>query len=110
METAKKTKQKKIVKNLGRYWGKSVQEFLTKEGADLGRALLKAGKYAGQGTIEVKLPVSFHLSFVRKGKGIAGGAATVRCACTYKEYPDGSSVCTCTGPDAASCDCDPIVA
>ena len=37
------------------------------------------------------------------------GDAGVRCACTYKEDSSGS-VCTCTGPGAADCDCGPIVA
>lgn len=46
MVTAVPTKTRRIKKNLGRNWGRGVQDQATKEGAKLARALLKAGKSA----------------------------------------------------------------
>jgi hypothetical protein len=81
-----------------------------KEAAKQARALLKAGKYTSGDKVEAKIPVFIHLGFSRKGRGIVADGPTLRCACTFTQYPDGSSVCICRGPDAADCDCGPIVA
>jgi hypothetical protein len=105
-------KRKRInrTKPLGKRWGATVQEIVTKEAAKQARALLKAGKYTSDNEVEAKIPVFIHLRFARKGRGIAADGPVVRCACTFTQYPDGSSVCICRGPDAADCDCGPIVA
>jgi hypothetical protein len=104
------TKTKRIKKNLGKNWGKAIQDLTTKEAAKVARAVLKAGKYTGDGTVEVKNVVSLQLIFARKGSRIDGGGATVRAVCTSHSYPDGGSVCICTGPGFDTCDCPPVVA
>lgn len=109
METAKSPIRKRVLstKPLGKQWGKAVQDMVTKEAIKQARGQLKSGELATEEEVEVHIPVVLHLSFARRGKLIAGDPS-VRCACTYKEDSSGS-VCTCTGPGAANCDCGPIV-
>jgi len=94
-------------KSLGRNWGKILQDMVTKEAAAQARAVLKSGNQFPKDEVEVRIPVSLHLAFARRGTGIGGDR--VLCACIFKESSDGSSVCICKGPDAASCDCEPVV-
>jgi hypothetical protein len=100
-----KRKHKRIVKSLGKNWGRVIQEMAIKDGAKLARAYLKAGKYADKDEIEIKIPMWLHLIFPRKGKGVAEGASTLDCNCTLTSWPDGSSLCKCVGPGAGGCDC-----
>jgi hypothetical protein len=108
MARRKRVRRIRIVRSLGRNWGKVLQGMVMKDAADQARFYLKSGKRVGRREVEVKIPVSVHIAFPRKGKSIAASRGVARCNCTYKEDETGS-VCKCVGPDAASCDCLIIV-
>ena len=103
------TKRVLNTKSLGKSWGKILQNMVTKEAATQARALLKSGKRTAKDEeeVEVRIPVVLHLTFARRGTGIGGDH--IQCACIFKQDPNGSSVCICTGPGAAECDCGMIV-
>ena len=102
------TKRVLNTKSLGKSWGKILQNMVTKEAATQARALLRKKQSAkAEEAVEVRIPVVLHLTFARRGTGI--GADQIQCACIFKQDPNGSSVCICTGPGAAECDCGMIV-
>jgi hypothetical protein len=105
MAKAKRKIRKRVLdtKSLGKNWGKAVQAMAVQQGALMARVLSKAARNKAGDTIEVHVPVLLHLSFAR-GSG-AKTPPTVQCACVFSQDPNGSSVCVCKGPDAASCDC-----
>jgi len=100
---------KAIVMDLGEQWGELIQRVLTKEALEQARAQLGSGKAATGDYVEVKLPVSIHLAFRKRGRGVSRESGIARCFCIFKQDPDGSSTCTCRGPDAAVCDCELVV-
>ena len=104
-KTAVKTQR--IVKPLGKLWGRSVQEMVTKAALTQARFEVRSGKHDGKDEVEVVIPVTIHMVFPRKGKSVAADGG-IRCNCTFHEDSSGS-VCTCVGPGAADCDCGPIV-
>jgi hypothetical protein len=96
------------VKNLGKRWGNAVQELATKEGAALARATVKSAKYSADKSksgVEVLVTMTLHMVFPKKGRGLDTDRVAIMCNCSETSYPDGSSVCVCIGPDAATCDC-----
>ena len=105
----KKPQHRSIVMDLGDQWGEVVQRILIKEALEQARAQMRSGHAADGDYVEVKLPVSIHLAFRKRGKGISRQSGVARCFCIFKQDPDGSSVCICRGPDAAVCDCEPVV-
>ena len=109
MAKAKSKARKRVLntKSLGKSWGKRLQDMVTKEAAAQARVLLKGGKQHAKDEVEIRIPVFLHLAFARRGNAIGGDR--ILCACIFKGSSDGSSVCICSGPDAASCDCEPIV-
>jgi len=76
---------------------------------DQARAQLRSGKATTGDYVEVKMPVSIHLAFRKRGRGVSPESGIARCFCIFKQDPDGSSVCICRGPDAAVCDCELVV-
>ena len=105
MARKKRIKHVRIVRSLGKSWGSGLQRLLMTHAAAQARAFLKAGARVGEDTVEVKIPLSVHIAFPRKGKGIAADGGVLRCNCVFIEDPNGSTVCICRGPDAADCDC-----
>lgn len=105
--SGKQTKEVTNAQDLGPAWGKAIQDFITEQGADLAKRRLAGTAYKDGDTVEVHVPVVLHLTYARRGPEL--DAPTIQCACIFKQYEDGSSVCICTGPGAAECDCAPIV-
>jgi hypothetical protein len=93
-------------KSLGDNWGMVLQDMVEGAGTKRAHAVLKRAKIA-DGPVEVQIPVFLHLIFASTG-GAISGPPTIACACTYSEDEHGS-VCICTGPGAADCDCGAIV-
>lgn len=100
-------KEVKSTRQLGTAWGQEIQDFVTEEGSDLAKRRLASGDHGGEDFVEVRVPVILHLKYARRGEEL--DPPTIQCACVFKDLGGGSSVCTCTGPDAASCDCELVV-
>jgi hypothetical protein len=79
----------------------------------LARATIKSAKYSADESksgVEVLVTMTLHMVFPKKGRGLDTDRVAIMCSCSETSYPDGSSVCTCIGPGAASCDCGIAVA
>ena len=104
-----KVRYKRIVKSLGKHWGMAVQDQVMKAAIAQARFDLRLGKYKGEDEVEVKIPVTLHITFPKRGKSIAADGGVPGCSCSW--HSSGSwQICTCIGPGAADCDCPPIVA
>src|SRR5262245_29773016 len=64
-KTAVKTQR--IVKPLGKLWGRSVQEMVTKAALTQARCEVRSGKHDGKDEVEVVIPVTFTWCFRAKG-------------------------------------------
>jgi hypothetical protein len=102
---ASKLRHRRIVKPLGKAWGRSIQEVVADAALRQARFELRSGKHAGKELVEVTIPVHVHLVFKRAGRSIAADGG-VHCHCSFSQDSAGS-VCICVGPGAAECDCPP---
>ena len=104
MARAANVKTRRIVKPLGKAWGKSLQDIVVKAAQVQARFELRQGKHADKAEVEVVVPVTVHMVFPRKGRSILGDGG-VRCNCAFSVDANGGSACICIDPGAASCDC-----
>ena len=89
-------------------WGTVLQKLVLEAAGDLARHQKPCDGSSDHETMDLKIPVTIYFDFPMIADAGAGDAGGPRCICIFKQYPDGGSVCICTGPGAADCDCEPV--
>lgn len=97
-----KYKTERIVRDLGKDWGRSLQDRITEAAAAHAQAGLPRMKDAAtRKSISVRLPVWVTMTFPVHDGHVGAGDGAVDCDCVVTQ----PGVCRCTGPGAAGCDC-----